>query len=277
MKNKFYSIICLLLVSALCIAMSACSNGESKQNSQADYKLIRKNGACFIEFENLSTYQNGACQIGSITFDTVKEFKDSVTKGLLTEGQKEIMASSFERDSTGAIKVCDFDNLYVPDLPANGTVNSVSWNGTSYSFSLDLGNDLFGSLYYLTESQYNERYQRDYLDLFNRDTITVTKTETLEDGKVATYHTTRTGQLKSVRYTLKTGDQTITVDMVFVLQTNYPELVQVSAFPSTVKLYCSSEEGFYQVVMHDFTQDPTDEWLASFGLQKYVENDHAVK
>ena len=276
MKNKFYSIICLLLVSALCIAMSACSNGESKQNSQADYKLIRKNGACFIEFENLSTYQNGACQIGSITFDTVKEFKDSVTKGLLTEGQKEIMASSFERDSTGAIKVCDFDDLRTPKLPDDGSVSKVVWSGQAYSFAVSFGNNASGWLGCLTESQYNERYQRDYLDLFNRDTITVTKTETLEDGKVATYYTTQTAQLMNIRYTLETDDQTIIVDKRFRLQTD-TTLSTSATIPSLVYMYCTSEEGFYYVSLSGFTQDPADEWLASFGLQKYVDNDHVAK
>ena len=276
MKNKFYTIICLLLVSALCIAMSACSNGESKQNSQADYKIIQKNGEYFILFDDLSTYQNDACQMAVISFATMKEFKDSVTKGLLTEGQKEIVVSSFERDSTGAIKVCDFNNLYVPKMPTNGTVDSVYWSGASYSFSLDLGNDLFGSLYSLTESQYNEIYQRDYLDLFNRDTITVTKTETLEDGKVAIYYTTRAGQLMNMRYTLETGDQTIVVDKTFCLQMDTP-LPTSATVPSSIELYCTSSEGFYDVSLYGFTQDPTDEWLASFGLQKYVENDQAVK
>jgi len=199
-----------------------------------------------------------------------------VTKGQLTEGQKEIMATSFQRDSAGAIMVCDFNNLYVPTLPEGGSVNGVVWSGQSYSFDLNFDNKASGWLYCLTEKQYNDRYQRDYVTLFDRDIITVTKTETLEDGKVAIYHTTSAGQLMNIRYTLETDKQTIVVDKTFCLQMDTP--VPTSAtVPFRVELYCTSEEGFYHVYLNGFTEDPTDEWLASFGLQKYVDNDHVAK
>lgn len=278
MKNTFYSIICFMLVLTLFMSMSACSIGESKQSNQADYKIIQKNGEYFILFDDLSTYQEDAqlVQVATISFDSMKEFKDSVTKGQLTEGQKKIMANSFQRDSAGAIMVCDFNNLYVPTLPEDGSVNGVVWSGQAYSFGLGFDNKIYGWIKPQTEAQYDERYQNDYIDFFENDKITVTKTETLEDGKVATYYSTSAGQLMNIRYTLKTDNQTIVVDKRFCLQMDSP--VPTSAtVPLRVELYCTSEEGFYYVYLSGFAEDPTDEWLASFGLQKYVDNDHVAK
>jgi len=47
--------------------------------------------------------------------------------------------------------------------------------------------------------------------------------------------------------------------------------------PSNIALYCTSDEGFCYVSLYNFTNDPTDEWLMNFGLQKYVDNGYAVK
>jgi hypothetical protein len=297
MKKKINSIICLVLSFALFVTMSACSSrktedhgqegdrlgsdnnpiDESGDNNKSDYRLVSENGEYFIVFDNPAAYQVSNQETATIDFLTMKEFKDSVTKGKLTDTQKEIMATAFPKNSVGAVKTCDFNNLYIPKLPQGCATSGVSWQGQSYSFELVLSNDSFGWLHYLTEDQFVSRFQEDYVKYFDKDTITVTKTEILEDGKEATFYSTRAGQLMNVRYTLSVGEKTIVVDKTFRLQMNNSELSTSSTVPSNVALYCTSDEGFYYISLYDFVDDPTDEWLLNFGLQKYVDNGYAVK
>lgn len=274
MKAKIYTLICLVLSLTMCIMLSACSthdNQSKNEDKYSDYKLISENNEFFIVFDDLNMYQEENQDTATIDFSTMKEFKDSVTKGLLNDTQKRIMATAFQKNSAGAIKVCDFNNLYIPKLPTNGVVNGVSWQGQSYSFGLSLSDGVFGLLAYLTESQFNRSYQEDYVGLFNRDTINVTKTETLDDGKVATYYTTRTGELMNVRYTLTVGTTIIEVDKTFRLKMQSSELPTSSTVPSNVELYITSGDTFCYVSLYDFSEDPTDEWLSNFGLERFVD------
>jgi len=297
MKTKIYSLICIVVSVVMCILLSACStqvssgdslndNGselnennvyDATQDNDSDYMLISDNGEFLIIFDDLNSYQVDNQETATIDFATMKEFKDSVTKGLLTDTQKRIMATAFQKNDTGAILTCDFNNLYVPKLPSSGSFNGVSWEGQTYSFDLTLNDSVFGWLTYLTESQYNNKYQEDYLNYFDKDTITVTNTETLEGEKVATYYTTRAGQLMNLRYSLTVGEKVIVVDKTFRLQMNNSDIVTSSTVPSNIALYCTSDEGFCYVSLYNFTNDPTDEWLMNFGLQKYVDNGYAVK
>lgn len=81
----------------------------------------------------------------------------------------------------------------------------------------------------------------------------------------------------NLRYSLTVGEKVIVVDKTFRLQMNNSDIVTSSTVPSNIALYCTSDEGFCYVSLYDFTNDPTDEWLMNFGLQKYVDNGYAVK
>ena len=234
------------------------------------YILTYGEGGHIMVFDDPDAYRVEHSVPGSVDFDSMEEFVDTVTNGLLTEGQKQIIATAFPKDTTGAVLICDFDNLYVPTLPGKGVVDGVSWGGQSYSFGLTLEDGVFGSLHCLTETQFQSRYQREYADFFDRNTITVTKTETLADGKVATYYTTRSGEFMNLRYTLTYSDQTITVDKTYRLQTNNPDLPTSSTVPSGIELYGTSDEGFFCVSLFDFSIDPADEWILQFGLERYT-------
>ena len=287
---------CLFLLT-MCIILSACSIQENSgdvlkndtthqsetdeknvnEDNNSNYTLICDNDEFFIIFDDPDVYQGDNQEIATIEFPTMRDFKDSVTKGLLTDAQIRIMATSFQKNSTGAIMLCDFNNLFIPKLPANGVVNGVSWEGQSYAFDLTLDDGIFGWLHFMPESQFNSRYQEDYLELFNRDTITVTKTERLDNGKVVTYYTTRTGELMNIRYTLTVGITTIEVDKTFRLRMQNTELATSSTVPSNITLYVTSGDAFCYISLYNFSEDPTDEWIASFGLQKFVDDDHVSK
>ncbi len=296
MKKKFSTIVCLVLSFLVCFGMISCSNNKGSnipddeasgngtpdkvQNEPVnlDYAFVNKNGEQYIVFDNLSTYENNKQELATISFTSMKEFKDAVTKGTLTDTQKEIIVSSFDKDESGAILSCDFSNLYTPVLPTGGTVDGVSWGGgEAYSFSLTLSQEIFGSMHYLTEARYNSKYQRDYQDYFSRDSITVSKTENLDRNKVATYYSTRAGDLMNMRYSLSSEGKTIIVDKTFRLSMKNPEIATSTSVPSDVKLYCTEGNQRYIITLYGFVEDPTDEWLSSFGLTEFVDTELVEK
>ena len=262
--------ICLLVASLmLCMGLSACSQG----NNQVDYRIVRENGQCFIVFDDITVYQReyppdvDINVVADVEFDTIQAFKDSVTKGKLTYAQKEIIANAFPRNSDGKIPCCDFDKLYAPVLPVGGTVGGVSWKGEAYSFQLTLNDNTSGYLHCLTEESYLDKYQYHYLDFFDRDTITVTKTEDLGNGKVATYYTTIAGELMNIRYGYAKGNRNFVIDKTFRLKMNNPELTPASEeIPSVIDLFCRSAEGYFHISLYDLCEDPSDDWLSAFGI-----------
>ena len=183
------------------------------------------------------------------------------------------MVTAFPKDDKGAIVSCDFNNLYIQKLPKDGWINSVSWSGSYYSFSYEFENGSSGYSHCFTKSQFDEKYKRDYLDFFNNSRIVVTKMETLDDGKEVIYCKTGTGEFKFIRYTVIAEDKVMTVFKKFRLKMDYFDLPVSSTIPASVSLYCSSDEWYNFVCLDDLTEDPTDEWLSNFELEKYVDAD----
>ncbi len=245
----------------------------SGENS-GDYKLIADENGFRLLFDDPNCYQIGGEMqviVATLSFETMKEFKDAVTKGLLEDWEKAVIVRLFPKDATGAVKICDFDHLYVPKLPAGGETTDVCWGGETYSFGLAWENGITGTFHYQTKESFDRRYQEEYLDFFQKDTVTVTKTETLADGKTVTYYTTRAGELMNVRYTLTSEGQIITVDKTFRLRMENPELTESSEVPSGIRLYGTSSDGVWYASLYHFSADPTDEWLMSFALEEYTE------
>ena len=234
-----------------------------------DYTLIKNENGCYLTFDDISKYQNnsssGSSVLGEIIFGSVKEFKDTVTKGLLTDWQKEIVAR-FENVGDN-IQTCDFNNLYEPKLPQGSNAKEVYWNGTAYSYLVMMSDQSFGYVRCYTKEMYDEIFQSKYEDFFNQDTITVTGTEVI-DGKEITYYKTSTGVSSyNERYTLTNGNKTVTVDKIFYSSDDTL---------NRVTLYCTDGSLHYTVTLHKLTEKPTDEWLLQFGLKPYIENNHEV-
>ena len=244
-------------------------NDEPYEIKVDDYTLIKNENGCYLTFDDISKYQNnsssGSSVLGEIIFGSVKEFKDTVTKGLLTDWQKEIVAR-FENVGDN-IQTCDFNNLYEPKLPQGSNAKEVYWNGTAYSYLVMMSDQSFGYVRCYTKEMYDEIFQSKYEDFFNQDTITVTGTEVI-DGKEITYYKTSTGVSSyNERYTLTNGNKTVTVDKIFYSSDDTL---------NRVTLYCTDGSLHYTVTLHKLTEKPTDEWLLEIGLKPYIENDHEV-
>ncbi len=277
MKIKFNNLVHLGLIFILCLSMTACYNGNAEFNSDADYKITSENGQNYIVFDESANYAASTQVLATISFNSLKEFKDTVTKGNLTESQKAQIAAAFPKDEKGNILTCDFENLYAPALPKDVSMGIVGWRGETYSFGFDTTDSVFGYLHYLTPSGYKELFNYEYETFFDRDLINVTETKDLGDGKTATYYTTIAGRFMRVRYTLSEGSKTCVIDKSYALEWYSLDEKVSSTVPYTINMYCSDAKTYYSVDMFEFTEDPTDEWLIQFGVTPYVETDAVVK
>ena len=235
-----------------------------------DYSILKHAGKSYIVFKEISIYENNGQQVPeSIGFSSIKEFVDSVTNGELKQWQKEIIATHFPRDKNGVL-ICDFSHIYEPVAPSGSTVDCVDWSGEVYSFFLTIDADVFGYVHYYTANIYNDIFISDYQEFFERDTITVTNTQILDDGKVVTNYYTKAGKFMQVRYSLSDEDKTFVVDKTYRLNTENASIHNSSSIPSNVTLYCVEGNIHYVVDLFGFTEPPTDSWLLTFGLRQYI-------
>ncbi len=283
----------LLLFALLCSSLFACSSDlldDSTTQTKApstlyddykidDYRLLKQDGKRYIVFDEVQIYDSDDVENqvdeASIFFNDVTEFKNAVTRGNLTEHQKSIVAQSFAKDAYG-IRTCDFDRLSVPATPDSVTVDGVYWEGESYTYSLFSPEIECGTMLFMTPEHYSEHYQRQYVTLFDRDTVGVTDTSVTDDGKTVIHYTTRNGELMDIRYTLETDEKTLIVAERYRINVGYVE--NSDTIPSSIQIYCSNDDGacFY-VWLYGFTAKPTEEWLSQFGMKLYVDPADAEK
>ena len=270
MKKKLFAFILLFVV---CVVSTSCSN-EVGEETVMDYSIIDHDGEHIIVFDDISTYQKSQSShmvVGELSFPSMKDFKESVTEGKLTKSQKEVMAR-FIKDENGNIPACDFNNLYVPKVSNDCSVNGVSWEGgNEYDFSLSFDEGGNGFVQYLTESRYNSIYEERYGTFFERKNINVTASERLDGNKDVTYYSTSSGDFKRVRYTLNDNGRSLIVDRAYRLRINHDLLEASKDIPSSIEIYCVEGDVRYYIWLTDFVEDPTDDWLMQFGMERFDE------
>ena len=250
-------------------------NDEPYEIKVDDYTLIKNENGCYLTFDDISKYQNnssnGSMVAGEITFDSIKEFKDRVTKGLLEDWEKQVVAS-FSNNGVD-IQTCDFNNLYEPLFPQGSDIVGVGWKITSYYFMINNDNEYFGFISVLSYEEYEKQYTRDFENALNGDQITIESVEIVNEKEV-TYYKTPLASLKREAYTLQKENITVLVDKQFSLTDN--SISQSSSIPYRITLYCVGGDRNYIVTLYSLQENPTDEWLLEFGLKPYIENDHEV-
>lgn len=279
---KPYTLALLLLI---CCILSACSqpanvtndNSVVNNSGESDYTLIETNGEWHLVFDDMSVYADGeksAVDVCTLSFGGVKEMKDAIKSGDLEEWQKKIVATSFGKDQAG-IKVPNLEKLYVPKIPAGGVVDCVIWAGEVYSFSVTLDENTFGMIHVYTDKQYTNVFASDYENYFEKDTISVLDTETLDDGRSVTYYSTKAAQLMQVRYVKTEGSKTFTIDKTYRYNEEDPD-VECNYSLTNVTMYCEDGEKKYVADLFGFIEEPTDTWLLTFDLSEYIDNGPAV-
>lgn len=242
----------------------------------ADYSLITRGGLCYVILENEYTTIGGGQVLADVLFSSMKEFKDTVTQGKLSDSQKALV-STFAKDENG-ILTCDFNNLYVPVLPTSGVCDDdVSWGGESYDFYVDLEGKPFGFFSVWTKRIYDQNYKYYITDFFDRNTIRLIRAEELGNGKTAFYYSTGAGYYVEIRYTLEDNSRTFVVSKTYRLNSSDEIIDEATKIPEEMSIYGNQGDVYYKIKLYEFESVPTDEWILQFGVKKYVENSHVIK
>ena len=208
---------------------------------------------------------------GSVIFDSLREMKDSVINGKLTEEQLMTVAS-FEKNEDGSIKICDMQKLYAPKAPAGFEVSKVTWSGETYAFILQ-NNGIAVSLTYLTEDGYNAKYEESKSFADNKN-ITVQKTENIaERNAVATYYTTSVASIKKLTYDIKIDDTVLHIEEEYILEIKNNVLETSETVPHDISVYGENKENGtrFFVYVSDLAERPSIEWLSCFDMEAYKE------
>ena len=281
-KNIRKTLLCTLLLILFVFYMMSCSQNELNStpsedileiNTDADYEVVSSEEGSRIVFLSLSDYEydNGFMGSAYLSFKSLKEMKEIVTKGHLNEGQKRTIAKNFPRNDKNEILCCDFDNLFNPILPSGGSVVKVDWSGITYSFCLDFKDGGFGYLNYYTKDIYDRKIT-EYENFFDNENITVIRTEKLDENQIATYYKTSVAELMIVRCSLTDGNRKINIQKKYRLKHYDPSVKTSNSVPIEVTLYCSEDDVRYSVQLHGLKTTPSDLWLLKFGVTEFVES-----
>jgi len=152
-------------------------------------------------------------------------------------------------------------------LPKDFKVSEVYWAGEAYSFAIE-NDDMIGFVHYYPESEYQTIFENDYNNFFNKETVTVNRTEAINDrNSTVTYYSTPMAELKQIRYTTKKRDLSVTVDETYTLSSAISWGTAPSdSVPSNITLYCSSNKVYYVVDVFELTERPDEAFLTSFVL-----------
>lgn len=288
MKKCLQTLIAMILLVFVCAGLVSCSDkqvddgqgnlpsGEQDAASAnhyadakehelhvADYTLIRQDGKNYLVFDDMSLYNNGEGQVlANVFFESLSQFKDSVTNGKLNNEQKGI-AATFAKDNDGRILTCDFDKLLKPKMPNEFKIDSVSWEGTTYGCGISASSGVSGDVGFTTQDNYDRIFAYDKSFLHTTEFIIT------DDGKTVTKIA---GQRRiSVRYTHTEGNKTIVVDERYDWESDKLEVTS-DMVPKEITMYCTEPGTYYIVRLEGFTEKPSESWLYSFGAQPYVDS-----
>ena len=125
-------------------------------------------------------------------FDSPEQMRSSILNGQLTQVEADtVFYATSTVDQEGDLYICDLDHLYMPILTGNLTINSVTWNGISYSYALHDGSMFPHNLLHVdihgNKRSYEEAFEDQYqypLDVYERHLL---RTEVDPDTKGTIY------------------------------------------------------------------------------------------
>lgn len=278
MKKLLLVLCCISLIIA---SLSGCNSEAVLLADNERYDLVKKgkelywviDESIFEEIDARAKYSDPKLCISYATclwFDSIEEFLDTIKNGKLEENHLVDMCRFLEYDSN-YIKICDIFNLQVPVLPDGWEVNRVKWGGTDYSFDFFCSTGEVGSLHYKSKEIYESQYEREYLNFFDQEHITLEKT-VKNKNKTEYYYSTKAGEFKRVRYTVKNGKTTLIVDEDYLLSTTSQLLEDrpvSDTIPYSVQIYGRKSNHYFKIYLYNLVEQPTEEWIKSFGIKDY--------
>ncbi|MBE6639790.1 MAG: hypothetical protein E7616_10185 [Ruminococcaceae bacterium] len=274
--KKYMSIwILVLIVFVLC----ACAKNDHIQDdaekggiitdTNAGYEIEMINGEYYVVFEE-EKYKNNvnASQVEPyLTFSSVSEMKDKVLNGKLTEEEIKTM-STFSKDETGRVKVCNFEKLYIPSLPEDVVfTGQIVWAGETYYPSLKSDSCGVHTFAVQTKELYDYKLKDTIDKIHNNKLVTITETIQTEERNAMVYlHTTSAGEFKRVEYKITTDKGAIFVAENYRLETIYTTEQISETIPYRVELHGNLGDHYFYCSISNPTERPSVEWLSSFGL-----------
>lgn len=305
MKKYINLFVIMLLLATMCLNGVSCGGNANDSDSEeavtttmntddvdkktadgndSDYVLQYRDGKNYLVFDDISKYTSLASdgeyimEVEGVTFESMKDFKDTVVGGKLTDAQK-VAVSQFKKDETGNIMTPDFNNLYVPVLPSGcTTIGGVYWNNGGYAFSIENEKKVYVDMVMIaTEECYNSIYTERYNRISSDNKmIKITKTEELDGGKTAIYYTTDVGEFMQLTYTLTSGNKTCTVFKKYALDIHdislKDDIPTSSTVPETISLFFVENGHYYMTnYIKPHGEDVDDSFFMSFGITRYIE------
>lgn len=268
LKRLILVFCCIALIVS---SLSGC-NSEMLIADHDKYDLIKKGKDCYLVIDEsmIESLEAIDVYLGSIEFNSIDELIDIVKNGKLDDSQLAIAYKAFIKDSNG-IEMFDLSNMQVPVLPDEFEYQNVYWKGTRYSFHLASSKEEYGYCYYLSKEEYDRDYERNYLNFFDQEYITLEKT-VKNKNKTEYYYSTKAGEFKRGRYTVKNGKTTLIVDEEYFLSAKSQLLEDrpvSDTIPYSVQIYGRKSNHYFKIYLYNLVEQPTEEWIKSFGIKDY--------
>ena len=253
------------------------------QKQPSQYSIIEENGSYYLNFsDGNEPPKEYSSQLATMMFDSLAEMQDTFLNNKLTEGQINQIKDVFPKDLQGRIQICDMNRLQQPVLPSNLTLGTLGLAGDRYSFfvnSVISSSSIHGSFHCLTKEDYDDMFERDYENYFEKNTIHLTSTTEEPDRNSTVYdYTTSAGTLRRIRYAITQGSKTLYIDESYRLSMKDDSLPVSDTVPKSISIYGCDNGEYFNVYLSGFSERPSVEWLSSFGLTDFVKsNDTATK
>ena len=230
------------------------TNYEIKKNGEQHYIFLETPEYYLRRDENVQV-----SVVSGIQFPSYDVFYDKVVNHKLTESDLYAVVR-FHADDIG-IRVCDFDNLSVPQYPEGVTSRHVSWEGNWYYDAFQMTGESYGyATFYPREEFENQMQAQPWADDLKHQAV-------IEERNADVFF--YGNRQICVQYMLEDGDGTFLIRETYWTYSNKYEVPSVEDL-KWVEVFYSENGRQVLFTLHDLEEIPTVEWLKGFGVEKYV-------
>ena len=294
MKKLISILLCLLL---LLTAFSGCDKKEPAPEPTDPsvtplpdrviydgklYSYERIDGQCYIIVKDLEALDTASPDVTQGALDVAPPYScvfssfDSLAYRVSVSGLSITQLSDLVRlnkDSNGKIKVCDFENMYIPSFPDSLTdVQDIDWYGDHYNWRAGSTNSgfLYSDMKEITEEKYKELTEK----VFDFKGKEVFENTNVSGEKEYYYYNLYNNDVlhqynakgKVLAYEFQKGDTTYTVQESYVPK-EYAD--QSLSTPNRITVYVKTKHGCFEFGMTGFNARPHPSWIAEFDIVHY--------
>ncbi len=279
--KKLKRIICCILLSVFVLTLLwGCSSEKELVIDEviADgetYRVVRSGEDYYIipyeKYTGSTDYEdfyNTASIKGSLyAYDSVYPLIEDILENKIDFSDIQFQRWCNRLENNAPLKIFDIKNVYKPVFPAEHTITAVAWYGADYSYIATLTDDTakrVSTEIYCPESftQKADAFYEYYRNIFEEG-FTVTENE---DRNATVY---RGEKEMYILYTLTTDKKTVQVTERYRIAAE-GSLSVSDTVPQEVSMYVTEGDLYYSVGISEFDSRPSEEWLLSFGIERYT-------